>query len=380
MVGVGPGDRAADGPEAGQERANAPPTPRREGGLSRRILVVGGGVAGMTAALEAAKAGYPVTLVEQGPQLGGALAGLWKRAAVRSPFRHPVDTGVEALAEAVSTHPGVRVHRSASVVRVAGAPGRFTVVLAEGNGARVAGQVGAIVLASGFRPYDARRLPELGYGESPDVVTQLELETLAKKASGGPIRRPSDDAEARRVVFVQCAGQRSRTQGHLPYCSGHCCLASVKQAMYFKDRDPGIETLVLHDDLRTPGVGGEDFYRSAQEKGVTFVRARVDGVVLSPGPGGPVVSFPDQVLGENVSVEADLVVLATGMVPVSGTDSPLPWLPREARPTGIFAAGAVRRPMDSSEAAEDGAGAALKAIQAVEKAALGRSGPSPFRS
>ena len=180
MVGDGPGDRAADGPEAGPERANAPPTPRREGGLSRRILVVGGGVAGMTAALEAAKAGYPVTLVEQGPQLGGALAGLWKRAAVRSPFRHPVDTGVEALAEAVSTHPGVRVHRSAGVVRVAGAPGRFTVVLAEGNGARVAGQVGAIVLASGFRPYDARRLPELGYGESPDVVTQLELETLAK--------------------------------------------------------------------------------------------------------------------------------------------------------------------------------------------------------
>ena len=101
--------------------------------------------------------------------LGGALAGLWKRAAVRSPFRHPVDTGVEALAEAVSTHPGVRVHRSAGVVRVAVAPGRFTVVLAEGNGARVAGQVGAIVLASGFRPYDARRLPELGYGET-DIV------------------------------------------------------------------------------------------------------------------------------------------------------------------------------------------------------------------
>ena len=377
-------------------RAVAPPVPRREEGLSRRILVVGGGVAGMTAALEAARAGYPVTLVEQGPELGGALAGLWKRAPARSPFRHPVDTGVDALADAVSTHPGVRVHRAASVARVSGAPGRFTVVVAEGTGGRVTTQVGAIVLASGFRPYDARRLPELGYGESPDVVTQLQLETLAKKAGGAPIRRPSDDAEVRRVIFVQCAGQRSGKEGRLPYCSGHCCVTSIKQAMYFKDRDPGVETLVLHDDLRTPGVGGEDFYRSGQEKGVTFVRARVDGVV--PRPLGALVSFHDQVLNEDVSVEADLVVLATGMVPVSGADSPVlnldylqgpelphqpggfpdspfPFFPCETRRTGIYAAGAVRRPMDSSEAAEGGAGAALKAIQAVENAAQGRSGP-----
>jgi quinone-modifying oxidoreductase subunit QmoB len=383
------------------------PSPSGEQSLNRHILVVGGGVTGMTAALEAAKAGYAVTLVEKGPQLGGVAAQLWRRIPDRAPYRSPADSGVAELARAVASDPRIKVHLSATVTRTSGAPGRFSVDITTESGGTVTDNVAAIVQASGFKPYDANKLPELGYGKSPDVVTQLELEALAMRANGGPILRPSDGKEVRRVAFVQCAGQRSQKEGHLPYCSGHCCLTSIKQAMYFRDQNPKVDTVVLFDDLRTPGAGGEDFYRSGQEKGITFSKGKVSEV--APGAGSVTVKFKDLILNDDVSMEADLVVLATGMVPNSGVDieapadapvevpvesilnldyrqgSDVPQLvhgftdshficfPYETRRSGIYTAGPVRRPMDLRQAMEDATGAALKAIQAAENAALGRA-------
>jgi quinone-modifying oxidoreductase subunit QmoB len=347
-----------------------------------------------------------VTLVEKTGQLGGVAGGFWKRIPDRAPYRHPADTGVEAMVAAIAADPSITVHLSATVTRTSGAPGRFTVDITAEGGGTTSGQFGAIIQASGFKPYDANQLPELGYGKSPDVVTQLELEALAKKANGGAIKRPSDGCEVKRVAFVQCAGQRSQKEGHLPYCSGHCCLTSIKQAMYFKDQNPRVETVVLFDDLRTPGAGGEDFYRSGQDKGITFSKGKVSEVVT--GAGGLTVQFKDLILNDDVSMEADLVVLATGMVPSSGvdidarpgsvevpvesilnldyrqgadvpqlvhgfTDSHFICFPYETRRSGIYTAGPVRRPMDIRQATEDAAGAALKAIQAAENAALGRA-------
>jgi len=211
-------------------------------------------------------------------------------------------------------------------------------------------------------------------------------------------------------VFVQCAGQRSDKEGHLPYCSGHCCLTSIKQAMYFKDQNPNVDNVVMYSDLRTPGAGGEDFYRSGQQKGVIFTKGTVSQV--SPAGGGLQVKFKDLILDQDVTDTADLVVLATGQVPNSGVnidevpqDEPgqftvsvdsilnmtyrqgkdLPHLkygfndshficfPYETRRTGIYSAGPVRRPMDGQQAKEDATGAALKAIQALENAKLGRA-------
>jgi quinone-modifying oxidoreductase subunit QmoB len=252
------------------------------------------------------------------------------------------------------------------------------------------------------------------------VVDQLGLEALAKAANGGAIKRPSDGKEVKNVVFVQCVGQRSDQEGYLPYCSGHCCMTSVKQAMYFKDANPDVDAMVLYTELRMPGAGGEDFYRNGQEKGITFTKGSVSEVV--PGSGNITVKFKDLILNEETAYEADLVVLATGMVPNSGvnveisateeeekegeekkeakvdipqgesvlnleyrqgpdlpqlvngfTDSHFICFPYETRRTGIYAAGPVRRPMDMTQAAEDATGAALKAIQAIENAALGRA-------
>ena len=373
-------------------------------GSNKRILVVGGGVSGLTAAIEAAETGYQVLLVEKAPQLGGWAARLWKRVPYREPYAQPQDTGMSELIGRVVAHPLISVHLNSTLAETAGAPGRFAVKIAQNGGAVVQEMVGAIVQTSGFTTYDVARLPELG-GGLPGVVDQAGLEALAKAAQGKEFKR-ADGHAVQSVVFVQCAGQRDTTGIHLPYCSGHCCATSVKQAMYFKDANPDIDTVLLYTDLRLPGMG-EDFYRSAQEKGVTFTKGKVSGVKADNG--GCAVSFRDLILDENATVNADLVVLATGQVPNSGvnielpeeqqsevkpisilnltyrqgkdlpqltaglTDSHFICFPYETRRTGIYAAGPVRRPMDMQQAVEDATGAALKAIQTVENAALGRA-------
>ena len=392
-----------------------------EAGLNKHLLVVGGGITGMTAASEASLAGYPATIVEKNAALGGAVAGFAKKAPSRSPYIEPEATGIDAMIAAIEADERITVHLSSTVAKTAGAPGRFEVDIEGENGGTFHNVFGAIIQATGFREYDANQLPELGYGKSPDVVTQSELEAIVKAAAGGAIKRPSDGKEIDNVVFVQCAGQRSQKEGHLEWCSGHCCSTSIKQAMYFKEQNDLIQTTILFDDIRTPGVGGEDFYRSGQEKGVTFRKGNVSEV-----GGDLTVKFNDLILNMDDTIQPDLVVLATGMVPNSGvnieadpvdpntlageteaaqegvvatidpktisilnldyrqgtdvpqltngfTDSHFICFPYETRRTGIYTAGPVRRPMDVEQAKSDAMGATMKAIQAAENASLGRA-------
>ncbi len=371
---------------------------------NKRILVVGGGMSGLTAAIEAADTGYEVLIVEKESALGGWAAKLHKRVPHQQPYAEPQDTGVAELVARIMAHPLISVHLGATLAETAGAPGRFAVRIAQEHGTVTEETVGAIIQASGFSSYDMAKLPELGGGLS-GVVDQAGLEALARQANGGAIQR-ADGAAVNSVVFVQCAGQRDESGKHLPYCSGHCCATSVKQAMYFKDANPDVETVVLYTDLRMPGMG-EDFYRSAQNKGVIFTKGKVNAVKAEGR--GCSVNFRDLILDEDVTVTADLVVLATGQVPNSGvnidlaedqqpsekpisilnlsyrqgkdlpqlkaglTDSHFICFPYETRRTGIYAAGPVRRPMDLAQATDDAIGAALKAIQAVENAAQGRA-------
>ena len=377
-------------------------------GHNKRILVVGGGISGMTAAIEASKTGYEVLLVEKTGSLGGWAAKLYKRVPNREPYADPMDTGIAGLIKQIESDQHIKVHLNSTITKTSGAPGQFSVDISTESGGTATENIGAIIMASGFTPYDMNKLPYLGAGKSKDVVDQLGLEALAKAANGGPIKRPSDGKEVKSVVFIQCAGQRSDKEGELPYCSGHCCNTSIKQAMYFKDQNKDVDTVVMYTDLRTPG-NGEDFYRSAQKKGVIFTK----GVASEVVPGSELqVKFQDKILNEEVIAKADLVVLATGQVANSGVDieqvpqdEPGKWasnqqsvlnlsyrqgkdlpllkhgfndshficFPYETRRTGIYTAGPVRRPMDMVQAIEDATGAALKAIQAVENAGLGRA-------
>jgi len=381
------------------------PVPNPNHGSNKRILVVGGGISGLTAAAEAAKTGYDVLLVEKTGALGGHAAKLAKRVPNREPYADPMDTGIAELIKQVEGNKHISVHLNSTITKTSGAPGQFSVDISKESGGTSTENVGAIIMASGFTPFDANKLAHYGYGKAPNVVDSLELEALAKQANGGPIKR-ADGKEVKSVVFVQCAGQRSPKEGELPYCSGHCCNTSIKQAMYFKDQNKDIDAMVMYTDLRTPG-NGEDFYRSAQKKGVIFTKGWPKDVAASGE-----LKFKDVILNEEVSTTPDLIVLATGQVANSGVDidevkqdepgqwaanpqsvlnmvyrqgKDLPMLkhgfndshficfPYETRRTGIYTCGPVRRPMDISQAIEDATGAALKAIQAVENAELGRA-------
>ncbi|MFN3885176.1 MAG: CoB--CoM heterodisulfide reductase iron-sulfur subunit A family protein, partial [Rhodocyclaceae bacterium] len=281
---------------------------------SKKILVVGGGMSGMTAAKAAADAGYEVVLVEKTGQLGGFANQMWKRTPFTAPYAEPQPTGAAELAAELAANPKVKIYLNSTVAETAGAPGRFKVKIAAESGGISEELCGAIVQASGFTTYPIEKLPELGGGQ-PNVVDQAGLEALAKAANGGPIKR-ADGKEVKSVVFIQCAGQRDDSGTHLPYCSGHCCGTSIKQAMYFKDQNPDIDTVVMYQDLRVPGMG-EDFYRSAQKKGVIFTKAKVNGVT---GGDNCTVSFKDLILDEETTTDADLVVLATGQVPNAGVN------------------------------------------------------------
>ena len=339
-----------------------------EAEISKSVLVVGGGVTGITAALEAAEAGYAVFLVETGDRLGG-----------RALLLHKAD-GIQTSVAAVLQHPRIRVFTSTQIGKIEGQPGMFDVTL-EVSGAPQTVRAGAIVVATGWAPYDASRLAHLGYGISPKVVTSVEFEQMVARGA----------LLAKRVLFVQCAG--SRDPQHLPYCSSTCCMTTLAQTAYVHEADPEAEAYVIYKDMRTPGQY-ERVYRETQAHPLNFF---TKGEVASVSPaedGRLAVTVNHTLLGEAIVLQVDLVVLATGMVPNGSEeilklayrqgpelpvlqdgfpDSHFVCFPYETRRTGIYAAGAARAPMDANQARQDAAGAAMKAIQSVELAARGRA-------
>jgi quinone-modifying oxidoreductase subunit QmoB len=406
-----------------------PLEPYKADGFSKRILVVGGGITGMTAALDVTEAGYEAVLVEKDANLGGIVGKLYKQFPTAMPFDELQANTVPGLVKAIGKAKGITVHTGATIQKVTGGPGLFDVTI-DSHGEPTTTRVGAIILATGAVPYDASKLETLGYGKAKDVITSMQLEEMA---AAGKIARPSDGKQPKSVAFVQCAG--SRDQSHLPYCSAHCCMTSLKQAHYLRETDKDARAYIIYKDMRTPGLF-EEFYRHAQDdEGVFLTKGDVTSVTQKNGK--VIVAADNTLLGEKIELEADLVVLATGLVPSTNTgtkefdntltvaapvvteekkgeekkpsprppatvlhleyrqgpelpnleygfpDSHFICFPYETRRTGIYAAGTVRQPMDSGKCAEDAAGAALKAIQCIEATIRGvalhpRSGDASY--
>jgi quinone-modifying oxidoreductase, subunit QmoB len=391
--------------------------------IASTVLVVGGGLAGLQAAQAAAGLGHPVVLVEKAGRLGGHQAEVGQVVPEGPPYDRLQPSPLPELVRAVSDDHRIRVLLGARIARIGGQPGQFAVEIESPSGGSEKVTAGAIVQATGARPYDATRLAHLGFGASPDVITASDLEPMVARRH---LVRPSDGKPPRRIAFVQCAG--SRDPAHLPYCSSACCGDTLRQVMAIHQAWPEVECAVLYRDIRSPGQL-EHFYRAVQERtGVMLARGVVEGVRVEGS--GLRVSLGDSLLGEKVEIDADLVVLATGMVPNSadgeairqlrdaqariernesetqrkaaeqaaaalahhqGTeilnlgyrqgpdlpalaygfpDSHYICFPYETRRTGIYAAGALRAPMDAAQSAEDGWGAAMKATQLIS--ALGR--------
>ncbi|MBA4392581.1 MAG: heterodisulfide reductase subunit A, partial [Desulfobacca sp.] len=365
---------------------STPAEPYQVENLSKTILVVGGGFAGMNAALGAAQAGYPVLLVEKEASLGGFMNKMNKR--VRPPYKELKSVDLEDQINKVEAEPNIKIFTSAQIEKIAGGPGGYDVTISQ-NGSSATERAGSVVLATGWKPYDAAKLEHLGYGIFPNVITNVQMEEMAKS---GKITRPSDGKEAKNVLFIQCAG--SRDENHLPYCSSVCCLVSLKQATYVKEQDPEAAVYILYKDIRTPHQS-EDFYRKVQRDGGIFIRGELNEI-SEDGNKNLVVEANDALLNETVRLEdLDLVVLAVGMVPTSidemalnldyrqgpglplnnygFPDSNFICFPYETQRTGIYATGCVRSPMETALSAEDATGAALKAIQCVEATAIGAS-------
>jgi quinone-modifying oxidoreductase subunit QmoA len=232
--------------------------------------------------------------------------------------------------------------------------------------------VGSIVLATGWKPYDVTNLTNLGAGAFPNCISNMQLERLssAHGATNGVIKRPSDGKAPKKVAFVQCAG--SRDENHLNFCSYICCMASLKQAAYVREQYPNAEVTIYDIDLRTPGRYENFRNKITADPKVHLVKGKVAGVETCAETGDVILEVEDAVKGEKRKVRHDLVVLATGMQPTLAQDEnpygvtvDADGFVVEGSVKGVFAAGCAKQPLDVMRSAQSGTSAALKAIQTV---------------
>jgi heterodisulfide reductase subunit A len=346
--------------------------------LVKRGLVIGGGIAGLEAALELGDAGYPVILVEKADHLGGRMAEL---SGLYLNFNASPDLLQRKIA-AVESHPNIQVLTSAEVTEVAGYVGNFVVKVEQNAGETVpySFDIGAIVVATGYELYDQGGLGEYGGDRYPDVIDGLQFEVMLRPdgPTGGQVRRPSDGRVPKEVVWVQCAGSRD-PELHLPYCSKVCCMYVAKQSSMFKQQVPDGQATVFYIDIRSQGKGYEEFVQRAMEDhDVLYVRGKPSKVFQENGR--VTVWGVDTLTDLTIEVEADLVVLATATVPRAdahelgqrlrvSTDGhgffseAHPKLrPVESLTAGVFLAGAAQFPKDIPETVAQASGAAAKAL------------------
>jgi len=360
--------------------------------VERSALIIGGGIAGIQAALDLANAGFHVYLVEKEPSIGGHMAQLDKTfptldcsACILTPKM--VDVG---------RHPNITLLTYCEAQEVEGFIGNFKVKILRkaryvdekactgcgvcaqkcpvkvpsefdlGLGMRKAIyipfpqsvpithtidkenclyftrgvckvcekfcpakairfdqqdetielKVGIIINATGYDLFNAKKLPQYGYGKYKNVITGLEFERLvnASGPTGGKIVRPSDGKTPKSVAFIQCIGSRDEHHG-VPYCSRICCMASLKHAHQVKEKIPGAEVCVFYIDLRCFGKGYEEFLVRVQDEGIRLVRGKVSEIYENPETGNLRLRLEDTLLGEVMETEFELVVLAVALVP-----------------------------------------------------------------
>lgn len=413
---------------------------------SGSVMVVGGGISGLTTALETAEVGYEVFLVEKNPYLGGRVAQLNQYF----PKLCPPTCGLEINFRRIKDNPKIKVFTLAEVQKVEGAPGNYDVQIKLSpryvnencvacdecvkvcpverkndfnfgldnskavfrpfemsfpmryviDGATCKGpecakcvdackysaidlkmesktinlKVGAIVWATGWDPYDANKIDNLGFGKYPNIITNMILERYASPngPTKGKIIRPSDGKALESVAFVQCAG--SRDENHLPYCSYICCMASLKHATYIREQYPDAKIYIFYIDLRTPGLRYEKFYNKikADDK-VFFIKGKVAEVSEDPATKNITVVAENAVTGEKVRQTVEMAVLATGMQPTAAINKPhaeLNYNPdgfiiNDFNKGGMFAAGCANKPADVVSSNQNATGMALKAIQTL---------------
>lgn len=349
----------------------------REVDVTPGVLVIGGGVAGMAAALDVADTGLPAYVVEKEDHLGGHVADLNRTF----PTLESVSDLLPPLIERVQNHPNITVFLNSEVTEIDGYVGNFKVTVGRsangetGELEEQSAKVGTIIVATGYDVFDPDRKPEFGYSDYPNVITSLEME---ERLAEGDLT--VDGRTPERVAFIQCVGSRDMQLGN-PYCSRVCCMYTAKQSRLVREMLPDAEVTVFYIDVRTFGKGAEEFYDEARSKGVRYRRGNVSEIYRkSSDPNRVVLVAEDTLLGQPIDFEADLVVLAVGMEPreSANTISKLLKLPRSAdgffleahpklRPVdtamaGVFLAGCCQAPKDIPDTVAQAKAAASSAL------------------
>jgi quinone-modifying oxidoreductase subunit QmoA len=412
---------------------------------NKSLLVIGAGIAGISAALEAAEAGAKVVVVEREPYIGGRVI----RSHNYFPKMCPPTCGMEINIRRVERNPRLRVMTSSRIATADPIDGGWKVTVAtepawinsrctacgdcteacttevddpynlgmskvkavrlphlnawpkrfvfdrsavdDGEAKKIADactydaidlnaeetletfEFDAVVVATGWKPYPIEKLDDLG-GTLDDVIANVQMERLASPAgpTGGQILRPSNGEAPTKVAFVQCAG--SRDVNHLPYCSGICCLASLKQATYVKDQLPDAEVTMYYIDRRTPGRNEDVLLKVSEIEGVNLVKGKVGRIEQA---NGSLTLHVEDVANEKlIEAQADMVVLATGMMPAVGDDDLAIFTRKDDDgfllddlESKVTVAGVARRPEDVASSVRDATGAAARALMVAGRRA-----------
>jgi len=407
--------------------------------VSGTILVVGGGISGITTALEASEVGHEVFIVEKNPYLGGRVARMHKYF----PKLCPPTCGLEINFQRIKKNKNIKYFTMTEVEKISGQPGNYDVTLKEtpryvNNNCTSCGKcaeacdveipnefnlgldrtkaaylphemafpqryvlhpsiigtataqkckeacsynavdldmkpntytikVGSVVWATGWNPYDARKIDNLGFGKVKNVITNVMMERLAAQngPTKGKIIRPSDGKPVEKIAFVQCAG--SRDENHLAFCSYVCCLASLKQTTYIREANPKSKATIFYIDLRTPGRYEKFYEKVKADANVSFVKGKVARIEEDAGTGDVIVTVEDTLSGKKLHETFEMVVLATGMEPSTASVK----VPGNAQydennfviSSEILATGCVKKPCDVMSSGQISTGTALKAIQ-----------------
>jgi quinone-modifying oxidoreductase subunit QmoA len=417
---------------------------------NQTILVVGGGISGMTAALEAAECGKQVILVEKNPSIGGRVSQLYKYFPK---LCHP-KCGLEINLRRIKANRNLRVMAMTEVTAVDGEAGNYSVTLqtgpryinenctacgacgeaveaefddeynyglgkrkgaylpfnqayperyvldpaiigtADADKAKAACKydaidlamgdsettitVGAIIWATGWKPYDAGKIQPYGYNRYKNVITSVEFERMLDPhgPTGGKILRPGDGKEAKNVAFIQCAG--SRDLNHLKHCSRICCMASLKQTTYLRERyGDDAKGTVYYIDIRAIDRI-DDFYQNVKnDSNISFIKSKVASITEDKATGNPVLHGVDTEGYHRYSNPHELVVLAIGMEPSVPADGfPVKvvlneegFVELDEANGAFFAAGCSADALDVNRAVQSATASALRAIQVVNRIA-----------